>query len=120
MDFGNSMEDDTLKIGDYITIKNLRLNSFLCAEGILFEDIIVNDSIDSFEDALFCIHLQRQYSASSELEAFAQTYKIDVSATVEDTNTAKYLHALQVGKQFYAMIYFNHEEFSAAVIMKPN
>ena len=96
MDHGNAIEDDTLKIGDYITIKNLRLNSFLCAEGILFEDIVVNDTVESFEDALFCIHLQRQYSASSELETFAQTYHIDVSATIEDPNTAKYLNALQV------------------------
>ena len=99
MEYGSVVEDDTLKIGDYITIKNLRLNSFLCAEGILFEDIVVNDTLESFEDALFCIHLQRQYSASSELETFARTYNIDLSATIEDPSTAKYLHALQVQKR---------------------
>lgn len=86
---------DYLKIGDYITLKNLKIDSYINAEGILVEDVIVNDSLASFEDCLFCIHLQRQYSAARELDEFTATYNVDVNA-VEDTSTMKYLQALKV------------------------
>jgi hypothetical protein len=87
---------DILKIGDYIIIKNLKIDGFLCAEGILQEDIVIQDNLAAFEDTLFCIHLQRQYSASKELEVFMQTYDIGTKKTIEDPNTMKYLNALQV------------------------
>lgn len=77
-----------LKIGDYITIKNLFLNYYLCAEGILVEDIVVDEKSSSFEDSLFCIYLQRQYSAARELEEFLRTSHTD----------EKVLHALQRGR----------------------
>lgn len=55
----------------------------------------MRDSIPSFEDALFCIHFQRQYSASRELEDYLRTYDIDID-NVEDNSTSKFLHALKV------------------------
>ena len=82
-----------LRIGDYVTFKNLKYNSLLCAEGILLEDVIVDENVKVLDDCLFCIHLQRQYSASKELEEFIASRD---SANVDDANSAKYYHALQV------------------------
>ena len=84
-----------LKIGDYITLKNLRMDSYLSAEGILCEDIIMSQDMNSFEDSVFSIHYSRQYSAARELEEFLITYDIDVN-NITDPNTMKFLHALQV------------------------
>lgn len=97
MEYGSAIENDSLKIGDYITIKNMKMNSFLCAEGILLEDVVVHDSVTTFEDALFCIHLQRQYSASKELEVYLQQY-YHGDKTNDDPNSVKYVQALQRGR----------------------
>ena len=85
---GSTSTQGVLKIGDYITIKNLFLNFYLCAEGILVEDIVVDQKSSSFEDSLFCIYLQRQYSAARELDEFLRTSNTD----------EKVLHALQRGR----------------------
>jgi hypothetical protein len=85
---GGSNVQGVLKIGDYITIKNLFLNYYLCAEGILVEDIVVGEKSAAFEDSLFCIFLQRQYSAARELDEFMRTTNTD----------EKVLHALQRGR----------------------
>jgi len=83
-----------LRIGDYVTFKNIKYNnSMLCAEGILLEDVIVNENVKVLDDCLFCIHLQRQYSASKELEEFIASRD---SSNSDDANAAKYYHALQV------------------------
>lgn len=89
----------TLKIGDFITLKNLRIEKYVCAEGILQEDVVARETLPSFEDALFCIHLQRQYSASRELEDFLTTYQIDIN-NIEDGSTSKFLQALKVKRLF--------------------
>ena len=83
-----------LKIGDIIHIKNLKVDCTLFAEGILLEDIAVHDALSSFEDALFCIHLQRQYSASLELQKCMKLHP-DANCT-DDVTISKYYHALQV------------------------
>jgi hypothetical protein len=85
---------DVLKIGDVIHIKNLAMDSILFAEGILQEDVSVNNALSSFEDALFCIHLQRQYSAALELEKCIELHP-DASSS-EDVAMSKYHDALQV------------------------
>jgi hypothetical protein len=85
---------DALKIGDVIHIKNLKMDCMLFAEGILLEDVAVNDALSSFEDALFCIHLQRQYSAALELEKCVQMHPN--ASCSDDPAMAKYYHALQV------------------------
>lgn len=89
---------DTLKIGDVIHIKNLKIDCMLFAEGILLEDVAVNHALSSFEDALFCIHLQRQYSAALELDKCLQTHPNASSS--EDVAILKYYHALQVFLNF--------------------
>ena len=51
-----------LRIGDYITLKFLKLNAYVSGEGILTEDIGASDTMESFEDHLFQVCIQLQYS----------------------------------------------------------
>lgn len=51
-----------LRIGDYITLKYLKLNTYISGEGILTEDVGATDRIESFEDHLFQVCIQLQYS----------------------------------------------------------
>jgi hypothetical protein len=84
-----------LRIGDYITLKNIKHNGLLCAEGILQEDLVIEEIIRVFDDSLFCVHLQRQYSAARELEDFLKFNKVDVK-NITEVSTAKYFQALKV------------------------
>ncbi len=86
---------EILRIGDYVLLKDVARNSFLCAEGILSEDISAYDDTDNLLDCIFCVHLQRQYSASRDLQAFLANYGNDVKK-IEDESAKKYLMALQV------------------------
>jgi hypothetical protein len=54
-----------LLIGDYITLKYLKLNAYITGEGILTEDINAIDRIESFEDHLFQVCIQLQYSGNT-------------------------------------------------------
>ena len=84
-----------LRIGDYIAFKNVKFDCHLSAEGILLEDLIVDDNSRRIDDSLFCIHLQRQYSASRELEEFISA-KQKNSNQSDDLSAAKYFQALKV------------------------
>ena len=74
--------------------------------GILVEDIVGVEEIISLHDAIFCIHLQRQYSASRELYMFLERYNMDVKS-ITDESEINYLLALQVSIDDYllAIIY---------------
>ena len=67
---------------------------YLGVEGILLEDLVATDGFN-LQDSLFCVHLQRQYSASRDLNAFLELYDMDVKS-IEDEGAKKYLIALQV------------------------
>lgn len=99
---------DVLRIGDYVNFKAAKFGGSLCAEGILLQDLGVVETPKVFDDSLFCIHLQRQYSAAKELEEFLKKDKIDIRNIV-DANTAKYYHALKVNP--YATTYSLHIRF---------
>lgn len=86
---------DSLKIGDYVVFNDAQLGCFLSVEGILLEDLVGVDTITSLHDAIFCVHLQRQYSASRELNAFLEKYNMDVKNIVEESEL-RYLQALEV------------------------
>ena len=90
----NVLSPDCLKIGDFITLRNAKLDCYMCGEGILVEDVVVSDSIDLFEDALFCIQLQRQYSAARELEEFTELCAMEGSMISHTTE--KYFSVLKV------------------------
>ena len=85
---------DSLKIGDYIIFSDI-LGCFLSVEGILLEELVGVDAISSLHDSVFCVHLQRQYSAARELNAFLEKYGMDVKNITEDSEL-KYLQALEV------------------------
>lgn len=76
-------------------LKDVFCNCYLTVEGILNEEICVVEGADNLLDALFCVHLQRQYSASRDLNAFLKQYDNDVKK-IEDESAKKYLLALQV------------------------
>ena len=67
---------------------------FLGVEGILLEDVAATEGL-SLEDSIFCVHLQRQYSASRDLNAFLENYGMDAKK-IEDESAKKYLLALEV------------------------
>lgn len=73
--------------------KNPKFDAYLCAEGIISEKAAVHRNEGLFDDYLFCIHLQRQYSAAKELDDFLAAHK-DLSNP--SASTAKILQALEV------------------------
>ncbi|KAJ1428063.1 hypothetical protein B484DRAFT_450044, partial [Ochromonadaceae sp. CCMP2298] len=93
----SDLDRDSLKIGDYVVFSDAVLNCFLNVEGILLEDIVGTEAIGSLHDAIFCVHLQRQYSASRELNAFLEKYNMDVKNIAEESEQ-KYLQALERGR----------------------
>lgn len=80
----------------------------MSGEGILLEDLVIDESLLSFDDSVFAIHLQRQYSAAIELEEFLVAYQekmkignatfAAIAAAIsesDDSSVQKYLHALK-------------------------
>ncbi len=71
------MEDAVvLRIGDYITLKNVRYNNIIVSEGILGNELYLsNNLMQELDDMIFCVHLKRQYSTALELKvAQSQLY----------------------------------------------
>lgn len=100
MDF---VESGKLKIGDYVCFKNNKLDSFMCAEGILDENVIVEASLSAFENGIFQVHLHRQYSALTEFNSFMKENPgADKS---EDSGILKYYKALLVCS-YCSIMYF--------------
>ncbi len=83
-----------MKIGDYITLRSAQFSAYLAAEGILLQDLTVNNELSFFDDYIFAIHLQRQYSAARELEDFLEKNQTDIEN--KHKNTMKILNALTV------------------------
>ena len=92
---------DSLRIGDYITLKAQKYDSFMLADGILVDNpnVAETNNIESFEDSLFCIHFQRQYSADRELEEFNEANMIIESSVTQGDTNSKYLRALRVSEK---------------------
>ena len=93
------MEEEilTLQIGDLITLKDLKLDSFLTAEGILLEDVSAAVRAAYFDDNIFMVVLQRQYSASRELDDFMEQLA-EHPEIANDASTLKYKAALERGR----------------------
>lgn len=92
-----------LRVGDYITLKNCKagIDGFLAADGILQPDVVVRDIPSLFDDSLFCVHLQRQYAACTELNEFLDSKEADTanghtSSESEEKRAKKYMSALMV------------------------
>ena len=88
---------DMLHYGDNISLQDLVNDGYLAADGILAENVYVDPKTTSIFGSLFCIHLQRQYSAHRELEDFMYLHRNDSEEQLKDPSTAKFLQALQRG-----------------------
>lgn len=84
-----------MRIGDLVLFKDVAKNVNLSVEGILLEDVVATEEIISLHDSIFCVHLQRQYSASRDLDAFLERYKFDIKS-IKDEGAKRHLKALQV------------------------
>jgi len=102
-------DTDGLKIGDLISLQSPKWDCWLAAEGILKDDLVVSDLIQNFGDCLFAVHLQRQYSASRELESFLRTYNVEENGTLDDA-LKNYLKALQKGRDNEVALNDNYME----------
>ena len=89
--------ENCLRIGDIVTLKFTGQSAFLSTEGILVEDVGVTTSIKPFEDNLFQVCIQLQYSAANGFEEFVEKFPGDL-ATITDKETNKHLNALMRGK----------------------
>lgn len=70
------------------------------------EDLVATDGFN-LQDSLFCVHLQRQYSASRDLNAFLENYGMNIK-NIEDEGAKKYLIALQRGLENEKMLNDNY------------
>jgi hypothetical protein len=97
------VRDNFVRIGDVVTLKYLKQGSYLSAEGILVEDVYVSNSLKFFEEHQFQIYVQRQYSATSELDEFLAKCPDDTN-DIQDPGTKNHLQALIKGKQNETML----------------
>ena len=94
-----NLDTDGLKIGDLISLKSPKWECWLGTEGILLDNLSVTDLIDEYGDCIFAIHLQRQYSASRELDSFLETYANNMhDLPTADDSMKQYLKALNKGR----------------------
>lgn len=68
----DAQEARPLKIGDYITLRTIRIDGFLGAEGILDQRCMVFTEPENFDDCRFQIWNQNQYSAAKELQEYVE------------------------------------------------
>ncbi len=77
-----------------VLFKDVIKGCTLSVEGILSEDLTGTKELISLQDSIFCVHLQRQYSASRDLNAFLEN--VGDVRNIEDESAKKYLSALEV------------------------
>lgn len=87
-----------LHIGDLITLKYQKYGGYMSGEGILVNSVGLSTSLESFEDHLFEVCIQLQYSASNEYDEFMVDYNGDVSL-ITDKGSIKHYQALARGKE---------------------
>ena len=86
---------DSLKIGDFINLRSVLRDGYLSAAGILADYIYIQTELGLFDECIFMVELQRQYSASSELERYLSTFVVNPEDE-QDDSTEKYIKALEV------------------------
>jgi len=81
-----------LRIGDVVVLKCF--DSYLSAEGIFIEDVVVDDDCVEFEANLFKVFYQWQYSAAKELEEYMKQH-----GEKSDKHDYNYYKALKRGQE---------------------
>ena len=66
--------------------------------GILSSDLYLDNRTESMSDSLFCIHLQRQYSAAKELATVQANFQEEIDNNTMAAASTKYLKALRKGR----------------------
>ena len=80
-----------MRIGDYITLKSIVAKNYLCAEGILSDDVFVG-TMNSFDDNFFEICPPRQYTAINELTEHEAELEEQQATMKEEPTIAEILH----------------------------
>lgn len=92
-------KDNHIRIGDYVTLKYLKRQAYLNAEGIIVLDVDVSSSLKYFEEHLFQIYVQKQYSATNELDQFTDINAVQLEEEVQDKAIKNHFEALLKGKE---------------------
>lgn len=96
----STAKDNALRVGDFITLKFPKKQSYLSSEGILVEGAYISSSMSRIEDYVFQIYVQRQYSATNELRDFLVDYPdIEAGKMPTDVATISHYEALLRGKE---------------------
>jgi hypothetical protein len=94
-----------LRVGDLITLKKLgRIGGFMSSEGVIVEELCISRRLCNFEDHLFQVCIQLQYSAKDGLEEFLSASIGGIGASRRggyelDAENQKLYNALLRGKQ---------------------
>ena len=76
---------DYLRIGDYVVLRHPKPHEgFLAADGFLGEDLFVTKGSDRFDDCLWEVHVQNQYSAINEFRDHQELNFFPPEAAVEN------------------------------------
>ena len=107
MDETSANDDNFLRIGDYITLKQIRYQSYLSCEGILADEVFISSDNTHFDNHLFQVCTQRQYSATMEYEDFLR--RVDVN-NMKNESDKKHHSALVKGKgnemRYVSILYY--------------
>lgn len=77
-----------VRIGDYIALRNSKPNDgWLCSEGLISDELFVVKARDDFDDCLWEIHVQNQYSAMKEYDEALQSGSITLDHNESDDHT---------------------------------
>jgi hypothetical protein len=93
------LQDNFIRVGDIISLKYFKHQAFLSSEGIIVEDVGVSPSLKFFDDNIFQIYVQRQYSATNELEEFSKA-----GHDPDDPAARNHVEALIKGKENEAVL----------------
>lgn len=97
---GANVKVNTIRFGDIISLKFPKRQGYLSAEGILREDAYISTFTTGFEEHLFQIYVQRQYSATNELRDFLNDNpQIENGNSFLDPGTVSHYEALLRGKE---------------------
>lgn len=90
------LRDGVVRVGDYVSFKFPKYQCYLSAEGILVEDVFVSPDLTYFDEHVYQIYVQRQYSATNELEEFIRVNGEDTAG--QDASVLSHMEALVRGK----------------------
>jgi hypothetical protein len=86
-----------LRVGDHVIFRSSAFENYLCAEGIISESLYLNKEIDYIDEFVFCVHLQRRYSAYKEYAEYMHHVQASGAAQTPLEDTVQ--RSLKYGKE---------------------